>query len=51
MLKIKELKFKNGIDYILEDETELYLIDWNGEKYTNGYKNHKDTDISYRPFF
>lgn len=55
MLKILERNVQNGfgfnIDYILENDVELYIGDWNGEKYTNGFKDEKNTNRCYKPVY
>lgn len=51
MLLIKEKNVNNSIDYVLEDGTELYKMDWNGEIYGNGFKNGKDTNCTYKPVY
>ena len=51
MLLIKEKNINNSIDYVLEDGTELYKIDWNGEIYLNGFKDGKDTNCTYKPVY
>ena len=47
--EIVEKKYK--VDYVLEDGTELYETDWNGEIYGNGWKDGKDTNITYKPVY
>lgn len=51
MKKIKETNCKYKVDYVLEDGTELYEADWNGEIYSNGWKNGKDTNRTYEPVY
>ncbi len=55
MLLIKHKGTKNSlghyIDYVLEDDTELYDSNWNGEIYTNGSKEGKDTNKTYKPVY
>ena len=52
MLKIKEnANKKYKVDYVLEDGTELYETDWNGEIYGNGWKDEKDTNRTYKPIY
>lgn len=56
MLKVIK-KFTKEIDYILENDVELFADDWNGEKYTDGWyfdKNeniYKMTGLSYMPIY
>lgn len=51
MKKIKRYGTIEQIDYVLEDGTELFTMDWNGEIYTNGLKELKDTNKRYRPIY
>ena len=51
MLLIKEKNVSNSINYVLEDGTELYEVDWNGEIYSNGFKDGKDTNCTYKPVY
>lgn len=47
MIKIKNVVFNRGIDYILEDETYLYEMDWNTSCYRQGYDYKKGKDIKH----
>ena len=51
MLKIKNSSYVYRRDYVLENGVELYDIDWNGEIYTNGFYNGKDTNKRYIPIY
>lgn len=51
MLKIVRSVFENGLDYVLENDVELYDMDWNGEIYCNGFKDDRDTDLRYKPIY
>ena len=59
MLKVQESNVKNNlgnyIEYVLENGIELYLIDWNGEVYLNGYlrkdKQGENTGYRYKPVY
>lgn len=55
MLRINEKcvphQLGDRIDYILENDVGLYSIDWNGEKYINGFniEKNKITNKTYTP--
>ena len=53
MIRIKEAIFNGGLDYILEDGTELYEMDWNTICYSQGYdsKNKKDVKCEFYPIY
>lgn len=51
MIKIKHENVIKHIDYVLEDETELYNEDWNSEIYKNGLKDGKNTNLEYKPVY
>lgn len=52
MVKIDlKAKYESGVDYTLENGTKLYLMDWNGEIYTNGFNNGSHTYLGYRPVY
>lgn len=53
MTRIKEARFNGGLDYILEDGTELYEMDWNTICYSQGYdpKHKKDVKCKFYPIY
>ena len=51
MIKIKHENVIKHIDYVLEDETELYNEDWNTEVYRNRSKDGKNTNLEYKPVY
>lgn len=49
LINYKKMVYRNGFDFILENDVELYSKDWNGQVYINGYKNKIPVDKTYEP--